>query len=71
MRARQPSEWGNNTVVQVFKQLRQIPCDDDALNSLLMEASCLVHNLRTHFTLRNQVKRFFVNLESYTTGYEE
>ena len=76
-RARQPVEWGNNTLVQFMKRLRVILCDDDIFNSNVMELSLLLHNIRVDFGERNQLKRFFTKLkykaeeEDYNVGFDE
>ena len=63
IRARQPSEWGNNTLVQFIKRLRQCLSGDDKFNQHVMELSLLLHNFRVHYSDRNQLKKFFLNLE--------
>jgi hypothetical protein len=66
IRTRQPGEWANNMMVQVFKELRQTLCDDDGLNTLKMEATILLHNLRVAHSDRNQIKQVFINaLDQY------
>jgi hypothetical protein len=61
--ARQPSEQGNNTVVQAFPRIRQTLSIFDDTNSDLMEATLLVHNWRVATSDCNQVKKIFDELE--------
>jgi hypothetical protein len=65
IRTRQPGEWANNTMVQVFKELRQTLCDDDGLNALKMEATTLLHNSCVAHSDRNQIKQVFLNAKTH------
>ena len=65
VRARQPSEWANNQLVQAMKRLRATLGIDDTFNTTLMELSLLLYNYRVHFSPRNELKRVFMNLEAF------
>jgi hypothetical protein len=65
IRGRQPSEWGNNTFIKFMVRPRCKLGIDDKYNSTIMELSLLLHNIRIHFCDRNQVKRFFQNLQIF------
>lgn len=64
IRARQPSEWGNRAFRSFALQLSVAPLGtDDFFNTRLMELAVLLHNYRISTCTRNQLKRFFENLE--------
>jgi hypothetical protein len=62
IRVRQPVEWGNNTLVQAFKRLRQQLGGDDEVNGHLMNVTVLLHNWQVSTCERNQLKSFFRHL---------
>jgi hypothetical protein len=64
IRTRQPGEWANSTMVQLFKELRQTSCDDDGLNALKMEATIPLHNLRVAHSNRNEIKQVFLDAQT-------
>jgi len=65
IRGRQPSEWGNNQFVQFVVRPRCKLSNDDVHNGCLLELGILLHNFRLHYSDRNQLKRFFKNLEAF------
>lgn len=64
-RGRQPSEWGNNQLIQAMVRLRVKLSTDDKYNGTLMELALHLYNIRVHYTDRNEVKHFFLNLEAF------
>jgi len=64
IRCRQPSEWGNNQFMQFMHRLHAILRGDDICNGNLMELALRLHNFRVNNCDRNEVKRFFQNLEA-------
>ena len=62
-RIRQPTEWGNNQFVMVFKGLRQKLSTTDKFNEKLMHGAILLHNWRISTCPRNQLHSFFKRLE--------
>ena len=65
IRGRQPSEWGNNQMVQFIVRPRCTLSHDDVHNGCLLELGVLLHNYRVHYSDRNELKRFFKNLEAF------
>lgn len=63
VRARQPSEWGNNDFVQMCVRIRNTLSTGDQYNCDLMEICIRLYNFRVRSCNRNHVKRFFQILE--------